>query len=1313
MRVLLIDILLMISLLANVLANEYHFNSIGLEQGLSQDMTLDVYQDEFSRIWTATSDGINCFDGNKVYPYRINNIKNKTIKNFNVRRITGDKKGHLFLRTSSQLLKFDLRTEEVSVVWNNATRTMANGRNGLWFIADHKLFQYDVNTGKIISKFTSLKVDLSSKEIMESSTGSLWIAHSDKGLMVIASDGFFKKIPIYSEVLKLYEGPNRNIWIGTKDAGIFCYSPHQSGIISHIEPKFNEIRALCFDSEQNLWFGSRNGLGKYDFTSKNFSYFSTDDNSLNPISYNSVNSLIMDKYETLWIGTYLGGVNYLNPKQQNFRFISAKNTALPRYAINNLIEDTFGNVWIGTDGGGICQINPDDGRFTIYSTETKQPIGTDNVKEFFFDKNRNILWIVGNFSNKLTSISSQTGEVKIYPIVYPSEENNTVSALFGLVSDGDDLYIAQDTEVLIYNIKTGKTRKSDTLSGLYNRLNNDLVMDRMKNLWFSYSDKVISYSVVDESIRQYSIDTDGKLLGIGNLFYNDSEGNVWLGTHDLGLFLLDVNSGVFKPFVTYQPLVNSNILSIGETYSGDMLFATADGMVLWNKVNNSFVYLAYNKDFVTSTIKRRCMAITKSGSIYLGANNGLFIYDERNFSTVKQSAKLYFSRLFLNNNEVKVSDHGDKSLLNEKLPYIKEIVLPHSFILLSIEYYVDNLISKSDPVEYRLKGNTDEWIESKNGNVITFSNISPGTYTLQARLINNPEVISELKIKVRSPLYATWWAMLFYIVSAALITWWLVRQYRERFFLKTSLDFEKREKQQIEYMNQSKTRFFTNISHEIKTPITLIMAQIDLLLESHKLENEIIKKLRNIYRSASNLKSLVNELLDFSKQEKGELKIMATEVNIVPLLSEFFIMFNDLATTKSIDFRFQSSSQNILLWVDSEQMHKVINNLLSNAFKYTPTGGQIVLKIEDKVQSAVISVEDTGSGVLEKEYEKIFERFYQVKDSGVVGGSGIGLALSKAIVEMHGGKISVSNAFPKGAIFTVEIPKGNAHLRPENILSTIVVNQESLIEIKAEETREMNDQEIMKILVVDDNQDIRDVLYELLSKDFHVSLAADGVEAYNKVATEIPDLVIADVMMPNMSGTELCEKIKENMETCHIPVVLLTAKSGVENEVEGLRVGADSYVTKPFSSVYLLTQINNLFKSRRLLRDKYLREVNAPVENVAINSLDQDFLRKATRVIEANLDNEEFNIDVFSREMGLGRTSLFSKMKGITGQTPNNFILNMRLKKAAQLLLTDRGLNVSDVSYMLGFSSPRYFNKCFKDLFGMAPANYRKVKHLD
>ena len=494
-------------------------------------------------------------------------------------------------------------------------------------------------------------------------------------------------------------------------------------------------------------------------------------------------------------------------------------------------------------------------------------------------------------------------------------------------------------------------------------------------------------------------------------------------------------------------------------------------------------------------------------------------------------------------------------------------------------------------------------------------------------------------------------------------------------------------------MNQSKLRFFTNISHEIRTPITLILGQVDLLLNSGKLSTYAYSKLLNIHKNAGNLKSLITELLDFRKQEQGLLKLKVSQFDLYSLLKEHYVLFKELAANRNISFVLHADCEQCLVWGDRMQIQKVVNNLLSNAFKYTSDGGTIRMELADGTEECMFSVSDNGAGISEEDYVKIFERFYQVENIGQYGGTGIGLALSQGIVKAHQGDITVESQLGKGSCFKVTLKKGDAHfdssvarVEPEQDKEYIYYSEDKELLVKEVQSAQSESGTTdCKLLVIDDNEEIRNILVDIFSPLYTVETASDGKEGYEKVKVMQPDLVISDIMMPGMPGTELCAKIKNNIETCHIPVVLLTALSAPERELEGLRIGADIYVVKPFNMRRLVMQCNNLINTRRLLQNKYAHQLDSKAEKIATNELDQKFIEQATQVVEDNMENPEFSVDVFSREMGVGRTVLFQKIKGITGSTPNNFIMNLRLKKAAYYLQNSPEMNISDIAYRLGF----------------------------
>ena len=593
---------------------------------------------------------------------------------------------------------------------------------------------------------------------------------------------------------------------------------------------------------------------------------------------------------------------------------------------------------------------------------------------------------------------------------------------------------------------------------------------------------------------------------------------------------------------------------------------------------------------------------------------------------------------------------------------------------------------------------------------------------------NFPEVIRSLRITITPPFYATWWAYTIYVCVIMAILFFVIREYRIRLFLKTSLDFELREKQYIEEMNQSKLRFFTNISHEFRTPLTLILGQIEVLMQMD-LGTTVYNRIQRIYKNAWHMRNLISELLDFRKQEQGYLKLRVEEQNLVTFTRQIYMCFYEYAQKKEITYRFDSVEETISVWFDPIQLQKVIFNLLSNAFKYTSNKGNITVEVRKVASQAVVSVCDTGIGIPVEHISKIFDRFYQTDNasssSSFTLGTGIGLALAKGIMNMHHGKIEVESTVGEGTKFILSLPLGNRHFSDEEM--AVTEGRESLIipeasvssygQLMAEEIKEpesqknMDEEDKPTILLVDDNTELLSMLEDIFLPMYNVYTACNGREGLEMAQQIQPDLIVSDVIMPEMSGKDLCYKIKTNVELSHISVVLLTAQTSVEYVVEGLMFGADDYITKPFNIKVLVARCNNLIKNKKRLIAHYAGKVitESPVAE-AINEKDKELLTKCVNIVRENFENPDFDVTALASELCMGRSKLYMQFKQMTGLTPNEFILKVKLDEAMSLLTEHPELNITEISVRLGFSSPRYFSKSFKAFFGIAPQGVRSRK---
>lgn len=543
--------------------------------------------------------------------------------------------------------------------------------------------------------------------------------------------------------------------------------------------------------------------------------------------------------------------------------------------------------------------------------------------------------------------------------------------------------------------------------------------------------------------------------------------------------------------------------------------------------------------------------------------------------------------------------------------------------------------------------------------------------------------------------------------------------YKNRIRLQTELEYERKHLEEVEKLNQYRLRFFTNISHEFRTPLSVIIGQMELLLQIRSFSPAIYNRILSMYKSSTQLQSLINELLDFRKQELGYMKIRVIRCDMVAFLKESFLVFEEYAQKNKVQLRFETSEETIDMFFDVKQMQKVVNNLLSNAIKYTPEGGTVILSINKEVDNIVISVKDTGKGIKPEDLMHIFDSFYQSQDA--VGGTGIGLALAKGIVDLHGGTIGVESNVGEGSIFTFSLPLGCAHYRQEDIMEERQTVLMEHVDAFLREETVMPQNEVdkvvtgikptFKLLIVEDDDELRVMLADIFTPFYIVEQASDGNDGWNKINDFQPDIIVSDVLMPVMSGIELCRRVKTNVNTSHIPVVLLTARTAIEHELEGLKFGADDYIVKPFNVNILLARCRNLIKLRIAIQEQYTGEPQTNIQALALSPLDQEFIDKAKAIIEENLSNTEFNISVLIREMGVSRTLLFNKLKAVTGQSPNDFITTIRLREAACLLKKHPEWNVTEISEKTGFNSVGYFSRVFKERFKMTPSDYRHGKN--
>lgn len=1281
---------------------------------LMAEQTLKITQDQKGFIWISNRFGIDRYDGYHVKHYEIPMLANANpVRYINV--LSNNKKQVFAYTSNGGIYQYHAAADTFQLLTNLNfyVRTLSidsdgdiwfgtNGRFGLFkdgkvtnLLAPPPLkgllvkdiIEYGANQKIIVADYglfwlseNNLKLSHFFDQPLRQSLGNLQIetAHWDKAqqtLWIGTVGGRLLSYHLPSKKLEsialssanqamimcIAESNSRTLVVGTDGAGVFLidklkksvvgkYSQYET--VEHLSG--DAIYDIFKDKDNRMWIATNGGINLMETPLNGFHVEFRHDDKPNLIAKDVVTCLMQDRRKNLWFGTN-GGLSLKNATNGVVSFL------LNSVYILSIYQAKDGRIWVGTYGAGVYVLNEQGSILAHYVKKNNQAngIGTNFIYSITEDQDGN-LWLGGKKgpSSKLDLKTQQFSHIAL------SQVNHLTKNLKG--------HILAATEVGLFEIAP------QTL-------------------------KVQEHPITKALKSKYVCDV-----------YLQGDSTLWLATYGGGLLRYQNKKGKLQYVNTYHRSAQEIAYSLVPDGDAQLWIAFKDKIAAVNTKtlavkNYPKKLMPLNMSFFQTARMR-----SSSGEIFFGGTKGFISFHPKTISTPSYSENIVFLNFNLFNKEVKAGEKD--SPLAQPLDNTSVITLQHHQHSFSLTFTTVNF---SQAVErkfiWKLDGLDKNWVGPSAENTANYTNLAPGKYFFHVKAIgNNNEVLDERSIAliIKPAFYKTWYAYLLYLAVVCGLVYWWMRQTKMRAYLESSLAFEKKEKQRTEELAQAKLSFFTNISHEIRTPVTLILGQTENLMNVSSLQPSLQQKLAGIHKNASSLGALINELLDFRKQEQGHVNLKLETTDLVALLHEFLNGFFALAQQQHIHLKYQHPPEEIRLHLDRKQMEKVVNNLLSNAFKACKPGDTITVKVETEDQEVLISVADTGKGIAQDQLIHVFDAFYQV-DPSANPGTGIGLAISKSIVELHGGSIQVSSKEGGGSTFVVRMKR--------EVLAPAPQHRFLLDGAEATNTEETSEtmldpnlaQEIekRKLLLVEDNDELRAFVGEILKPLFRVITANNGETGLELARKEQPDLLISDVMMPGMSGTELCAKIKSNFDTCHIPVVLLTAKSAVEHQLEGLRTGADDYITKPFHTKLLIQRCSNLVNARQVLKAKYFNQPGlAQQQEVATTEMDRKFIDQATAIVENHLHGE-IDVNLLAAGMGLSRSSLFSKLKGVTGLTPNTFISNIRLKKAADMLQHSHELNISQIAYHLGFSSPRYFNKCFKELYGYAPQEYRKKYH--
>lgn len=1319
------------------------FSYISINEGLSQSTVFSIDQDKRGNMWFATYDGVNKYDGYAFTVYQHNEDDPNSIANDISRIVKTDSQGRVWIGTRDGLSRYD---EEKDIFQNffyekKGKHLQVNGieeisPEQLLISTPEGLIMFDIKESKFIDDSFSTAMHKTIASTLYRQGDLIYIGTPTDGLYnySITQKTFEKVIPILGtkQIQAILQQSPTRIWVATEGAGLFLINPKTKEIKNYLHspsnPKSissNYIRSLAMDSQNRLWIGTFNDLNIYHEGTDSFASYSSNPVENGSLSQRSVRSIFMDSQGGMWLGTYFGGLNYYHPirnRFKNIRNIPYKNS-LSDNVVSCIVEDKDKNLWIGTNDGGLNLYNPITQRFTSYTLqedENARGIGSNNIKAVYVDEKKSLVYI-GTHAGGLSILHRNGGQVENFNQRNSQLVNENV---YAILPDGEgNLWLGTLSALVRFNpekrsFTTIEKEKDGT--PVVSKQITTLFRDSHKRLWIGGEEGVSVFQQEGLDIQKASILPVSNVTKLfTNCIYEASNGVIWVGTRE-GFYCFNEKDKQIKRYNTTNGLPNNVVYGILEDSFGRLWLSTNRGISCFNPESEKFRNFTESDGLQSNQFNTSSYCRTSVGQMYFGGINGITTFRPELLLDNPYTPPVVITKLQLFNKVVRPDD--ETGILTKNISETESITLKSWQTAFSIEFVVSNYISgQHNTFAYKLQGYDKEWYYLTDSRTVSYSNLPQGTYQFLVKAANsdgkwNP-IPTALEIIVLPVWYKTWWALLIFFATFAGFITFVFRFFWMRKSMEAQLEIERRDKEHQEEINQMKMRFFINISHELRTPLTLILTPLQEII--NKISDRWTRnQLEYIQRNANRLLHLVNQLMDYRRAELGVFELKAKKGNAHQLIQDNFLFYDKLARHKKITYTLHSELEDKEVLFDANYLELIVNNLLSNAFKYTESGQSITVTLKEENGWLLLQVSDTGIGIPINKQGKIFERFYQIESEHV--GSGIGLSLVQRLIELHHGRIELDSEENKGSTFSVYLPQDLSVYKPSELASNDEQNEEEQVystnskamyfidtEKVENESVESGDKKRGTILIVEDNNEIRRYLSNGLADLFNTLEAGNGEEALEKLKDNEVDVIVTDVMMPVMDGIKLCKNVKQNIRTCHIPVIILSAKTDIKDQMEGLQMGADDYIPKPFSLAILTTKIQNMMRTRRRMLDKYAKSLEVEPEKITFNAMDEALLKRAMTIVEKNMDNIEFSTDEFAREMNMSRSNLHLKLKAITGESTIDFIRKIRFNEAAKLLKDGR-YTVAEVSTMVGFNTPSYFATSFKKYFGCLPTEYIK-----
>lgn len=1294
------------------------------KNAINSNLIYATYIDSYNRLWVGTEEGLCLYNRN------LNKFENIELKNayligykypISVKSIIQDNTGNLLIGTYAHgLFKLNLKSLKVETVkWNTTLNSnskincfVKNKKGILYLGTDLGVIEYDSRSNKVKQATwgaKKIKVSNSIESLYIDANQNVWVGTLSSGLLKISSNQKATQIDAFrvssNKILSVIGVNSNTIMCGTENDGLFLINDKGHVLHRYLNSKSdshslksNSIWSLYLDKEKRIWLGYYNkGVGVFDKRNAKFNAIESLSTNTNSLQTSSVTGIEKDNSGKLWISMEGGGVDVLDPATKIYKHINNQDSkSYSGLTSNNILTvfiDSNQNIWLGSWNDGIYFLKKGSKTFVNFTSKNTIGLTSDQIFSFSEDS-KGMIWI-GSYMKGLhyyDPLKNEFHHCDSQPFV--ANNLNTANIRKVLVDSRNLIWVA-------------------TIDGLYQVRKNS-------NATFSV---VSMKDVMSRSIK--SNKSTNTILSL----YESKNKILWIGTAGSGLFSYDGKKNKLVGYTDFSGFKEKLVVAITESRDGAIWISGKTGITKLDLKNKKAENFSTDDGLLSNDFNNNAVLNDKNGDLYFGSYEGVNYFNPNKTSNNIKEPLLYLDDFKLFNKSIHPNE--SQSPLSKVLSETNHITLQYDQSVFTIEYIGLNYSYPStNEYAYYLEGFEKNWNYVGNKRSATYTNLAPGKYVFNvksaARSGNWNLKPLQLYIEILPPWWRTSLAYFFYILLLVGAFYIINKYFQNRFKEKQAIKFERDKAIQIERLNTKKLQFFTNISHEFRTPLTLILNPLADLIKnkSQELPHDVVNKLQIMYKSSDRLSKLINELMDFNKLQFNQVVVQVQKIEVVGFTKDIISYFDEEASSRGITLAFESNTTELYDWLDPKMVEKIIFNIVSNAFKVTADHGfikvQIIVlqkteqfpltNIENEISCFQIAIADTGAGLDKKDIKKIFDRFYQVNNlsKAYYGSTGIGLEVVRGFVELQKGKIEVESELGIGSTFTITFPLGNDFFSKNEIVSETFkreakINSHLLSILSKEKSNEPISEKVHTILIVEDNTELRNYLKNELKKEYKVLVAENGQKGLELAIEKTPDIIMTDVIMPIMNGLDLCKNIKKDIKTSHIPLLMLSAKAMVKDKLEGIDSGADIYLSKPFDMDILKSSLAQLLTSRQIMFNKFYHGITKKTKSKT-TTVDNEFIQKTLNFIHENINESDLSVEILASKVFLSRSQLYRKIKTLTGVSVNEFIRNVRLEKAKELIALGND-NINEVSYKVGFTSPSYFTKCFKEKYGHLPTH--------